>query len=483
MIYLYLNQNQIKTLFLKKSLFGQYEVSFSEKTFQVNLLENGQVSNVDILASAVKEVISGLPQKDKEIVLILPQESFRFLRTDIPVDIAPSAVNDFIYDKAKTSLSISLEEYFFDYFCVENGEGKKVNVYALSKNTFQTYQESFSLLGLKITNIIPETVSYFKLFDKTLRKERKENILYGHYDKPLFFAYLYDSYGLVNDKKLSIEAKTTKEAEVYLKTINTDFGKEGKKINRLILSGVESDIIRQDTFTKNAGAWTNPLKKIVTNFYQNYLKILVTADKKTFPILSLDACFGAFIFQAENKNFSLLKKNKNSRSVVADKTPFTFNKPTIKTEYKIFVLSFVASFIFFVLISKLNLNFKLPEINLKPKPTAVQATPTPLPPTPSPTPSFKKDALQIKVLNGGGVAGKASEVKTILKKAGYQEILTGNADNYDYKNTVIQVKKSVTDAYDVLKTDLKDYTTSIKKEILEESATADVIIIIGQDFK
>lgn len=477
MIYLYLNQNQIKTLFLKKTVFGQHEVGFFEKTFQANLLDKGRVVNIDILASAVKEAISNYRQKDRDIVLILPQDSFQFLRTDIPVDIAPPAVDNFIFDKAKTSLLISLEDYLFDYTAIENGDGKKVNVYAVAKDVFRSYQEAFSLLGLKIINVIPETVSYFKLFDKTLRKEKKENILFGHYEKANFFFYLYDSYGLVDGQKYSVDAKTIKEVEAYLKKTNSGFEKEGRKINRLILSGTESENIRQDTFTKNAGAWTNPLIKIITNFYQDYLKILVATDKKPLPVLSLDSCFGAFIFQTENKSFSLIKKNNKAVSFGS----ISLKKPPIKSEYKIFILSFIASFIFFVFISKLNL--KLPEINLKPKPTPIKETPTPQPPTPTPTPSYKNEQLQIKILNGSGIAGKASDVKAILKKAGYQEIITGNADSYDYKNTIIEVKKTNADAFNFLQSELKDYSSSIKKETLEASATADVIIIVGQDFK
>ena len=87
------------------------------------------------------------------------------------------------------------------------------------------------------------------------------------------------------------------------------------------------------------------------------------------------------------------------------------------------------------------------------------------------------------MLNGSGIAGKASQIKDILKKAGYLEILTGNADNFEYKNTIIQTKKTVSDVYSQLKIEFKDYTSTLKMEILEATATADVIIIIGQDFK
>jgi len=464
-------------------MFGQYEVVYFEKTFQVDLTEAGQVRNVDILASAIKEIITNLSPKvkDKNITLVLPQESFQFFKTEIPGDIAQSAINDFIHDKANAALSINLYEYAFDFFSLENGQGKKVNVYAINQITLSRFKETFSLLGLKIVNIIPETIAYFKLFDKTLRQEKKENILFGHLDKSGFFAYLYDSYGLAETNKFSIEATAIKDIEAYLKKTTAQSEKDGKKINRLILSGPESETIRQDTFTKNTGAWTNPLKKIITNFYDSYLKVL-TPNKKPFPVLSYDACFGTFIFTSENKNFSLLKKNNRPSQTNVKKTSFQIKKPFIRSEYLMFIASFIASFIFFVVVSKLNLNIKLPEFKVKPTPVPTVNL-TPRSPSPTPTPSYKKEELKIKVLNGGGVAGKASEIKTILNKNGYMQVLTGNADNYDYKKTIIQVKKTVSDAYEPLKSEFKDYTTTIEKEDLEATATADVIIIIGQDFK
>ncbi len=90
--------------------------------------------------------------------------------------------------------------------------------------------------------------------------------------------------------------------------------------------------------------------------------------------------------------------------------------------------------------------------------------------------------MKIKVLNGAGVAGKAGEVQTILQEAGYQEIITDNADNFDYEKTIIQTKKSFSGASDLLKKDLADYVSSPKIETLDEDETSDVILIVGSDF-
>ncbi|MBI4009226.1 LytR C-terminal domain-containing protein, partial [Candidatus Roizmanbacteria bacterium] len=153
-------------------------------------------------------------------------------------------------------------------------------------------------------------------------------------------------------------------------------------------------------------------------------------------------------------------------------------------EIFIFFASFVLSFIFFVLVSKYKnrINF-----DFLPKKTKPITTVTPIKPSPTikatPTLSFKKEELKIKILNGSGIVGKASEIKALLREKEYQEILTGNADNFDYEQSELQIKKSKTSVTSLIKSDLKDSITSFKETVLEEDEAADVIIIIGSDVK
>ena len=52
MLYLFTDKNQIKLLFQKKTMLGQYESAFYKKAHQLNLTENGQIANMDFFASA-----------------------------------------------------------------------------------------------------------------------------------------------------------------------------------------------------------------------------------------------------------------------------------------------------------------------------------------------------------------------------------------------------------------------------------------------
>src|SRR3989344_4618206 len=105
MLYLFIDKNRVKVLYLKKSLLGQYETRVFSKTYQSsNFLEQGKLVNVDFVASAVKEALQSLSNgevKDRDTLLILPQESYSFLRIGIPSDIAATAIASFVKDKAR----------------------------------------------------------------------------------------------------------------------------------------------------------------------------------------------------------------------------------------------------------------------------------------------------------------------------------------------------------------------------------------------
>lgn len=479
MLYLYVEKRQIKILSTKKALLGQQEVSFFNKKLEVDLLTAGRVTNVDHLASAIKEGLTSLGANyDRDVFLILPQESFAFLKAEVPNDIATSAIRSFVFDKARSTLKIDVDNSFCDFYIRESESQKNLSFFAIEQPVLEQFNQAFQLLHLKIVSILPETLAVFKLFEKTLRREKKENILYAACEKGMISGYLFDSAGLVNEKKWTDELKDEDAIEKVLKERVRELEKDGVKLNRIVLSGELSESIRQDTFTKNVGVWTNPLKRIIPNFYEEYVKQIITPAKQTFPILVYDVCFGAFVFSQENREFQMLKKPMKAKKAGSGR----FTMPKIDINFKIvgiFLASLIATFAILLGLSKvpnMNLNFNFMS---KPEPT-----PTKAPEKPTPTPvAIDREKVRIKILNGSGTKGLASEVKETLSEAGYTEILTGNADNFDYTKTVLQVKKSAKGLTDALKKDLADSVTAPKVETLDEDDAADAIIIIGSDLK
>lgn len=482
MLYLSLDKNIIKLLSLKKSLLGQYEAQFYEKTYQTALLDpQGKPVSVDYIASAVKEAIqlSAVGKNlEKDIYLILPQSSFYFFRAEIPADIATTAVDSFIQDKARVNIPISLEEVLSDYLILGNGMQKQINFFAIQIDLVTKLKEALKLIDLKLAGILPETLAYYMLFEKTLRRDKKENIWYVAYDKTRLKGYVFDTFGLLVPQMWETVIAEGQEIEPVLKEKAQDYETKGMKLNRLVLAGEQSESVRQDTFTKSIGIWTNPLKRIIANFYQDYIKLVVASANKPFPALTYEASFGAFIFSQENKTFSFFKGG--GRSVSKMGKPISFSAPNLPLkEIGIFVVSFVASFLVFLMVSKTKFSVPRLSMNEKSQPTVA---PTVMP-IATPTPSIKRSDLKVKVLNGSGTAGLATTVKSILKDKGYGDILTGNADNFDFTQSELQVKKSEATVSAVISVDLKDHISSFKNSTLSESSAADAVIIIGADYK
>jgi hypothetical protein len=486
MVYLYLGKNTIKVIGLNKTLLGQYNVSHFAKTHSTEFIVNGKAHSVDLIASAIKEAVTSSkpdPLTEKDVCLILPPEVFTFGRYTIPKDMSEPAVLPFIKDKVRNELKLNLDSTYHDYLINTQENDSVVIFYALDQDVFKLYEEALKLLQMRVTKIIPESVAYYTLFEKTLRKDKKENIMYATYNDSKAFAYTYDSFGLLENKKHYLDSANIKTA---LKELVDDFQKDGAKINRLILSGEQSTSVRQDLFTKEVGAWTNPLEKIIENFYKDYLKTIIPDESQSFSILKYDVCFGAFIFSDLHKEFTLMNQtvggSSGSRRLpkISIGTGFLSSVFNWKT-MGIFAISFLLSFGIIFGFSRLSdggftFSFPTAQPTTTPEPTVEPTA------VPTPTPSVAREELRVRVLNGTGTAGQAGEVEDALQEAGYAEIVTGNADSFDFETTQVQIKAEFSDALSYIREDLADYVEITEAEELDEDDTADVVITTGADW-
>ena len=494
MLYIYLDTHQIKLLHLKKSLLGAYEAAFYKKIFDTDLLENGLPKNIDVINSAVKktlELIPETPLRDRDVTLIMPQPLFLFFRADMPVDITTSVVDSYVKEKLRTELKLDPEDCYYSYFIQESEGQKKIIFYGIQKETFQSILQPFTLLELKLHSIIPESLAYYKLFEKTLRVNKKETIWYVSYDDSVLNGYVYDSFGLLEADRLSYAITDGEKVEKILQKKASEYAAKNIKLNRLILSGSKAEKVRQDTFTKDVGVWTNPLFRIIPHFYNDYLKLL-QHEKAPVPILEHDVMLGAFIFSLENKQFTLVQTKKAAPAFVQSAGEITSKKLPWKGII-LFAISFIITFIGLYFLSKMNINwniagFKLPTFSMpslfsKTTPTP-EPSPTPEAPTPTPAPAIDRATVRIKVLNGSGVPGKASEVKEFLNSKGYEEILTGNADAFEYDTTVVQIKKeNNSELKKLISQDIASQVTKPTFEALDDKEASDIVIIVGTDFK
>lgn len=102
--------------------------------------------------------------------------------------------------------------------------------------------------------------------------------------------------------------------------------------------------------------------------------------------------------------------------------------------------------------------------------------------TPTPTPMAKADLAKysINVENGSGIPGAAGTAKDVLTTAGFKVTATGNADNYNYTNTIIQTKSSVPPAFVSQLTQTLSTTYVMgQATTLPDSSTVEVVVIVG----
>lgn len=115
-------------------------------------------------------------------------------------------------------------------------------------------------------------------------------------------------------------------------------------------------------------------------------------------------------------------------------------------------------------------------------PFAAKPTPTPtMAPTPTPAGAVNRADIKIGVLNGGGVAGSGSKMKSFLEEKGYTVSDVKNADEFTFEETEVHVK-SGKDAYaDLLKKDLGEkYTIGTTTAVLAADSAFDAQVIVGK---
>lgn len=89
--------------------------------------------------------------------------------------------------------------------------------------------------------------------------------------------------------------------------------------------------------------------------------------------------------------------------------------------------------------------------------------------------------FSLRILNGSGKAGEAKKVKDILIKEGFKEdnVQTGNADSYNYKQTLVSLKKEVSEeVLEKIKQSLSEYDV-VKSDKEPEDPSFDIVIIVG----
>jgi hypothetical protein len=91
-----------------------------------------------------------------------------------------------------------------------------------------------------------------------------------------------------------------------------------------------------------------------------------------------------------------------------------------------------------------------------------------------------KAAISIQILNGNGKEGSALKMKEELEDKGFKVGSIGEADNYDYKQTIIKYKLGKRDEADLVQDSIPKNESVVLKQLIS-GQDFDIIIIVGAD--
>lgn len=168
------------------------------------------------------------------------------------------------------------------------------------------------------------------------------------------------------------------------------------------------------------------------------------------------------------------------------KTP-KLKQSSVNSKYKLTALVFSIGLIIVALVfarsylndlkQRLNKNSSQKKLIILPK-TSPVFSPAASPISSSSAQISKKD-LRVEVLNGTGILGQATEIKSLLEGLGYKDITVGNT--LKTPETTLETSASVSGVLrDEIVLELKKTLTDIKIKSLEETDKYDIIVITGK---
>jgi hypothetical protein len=505
MLYALIQPKLVRLLNIKKGLLGSVESTWTTYSSTRKLIIDGTFPKEDVLKQCLEDSISSLPTKisGTQLVVVLSHSLYTFARIDIPADIQKASYETFVREKLTTVHKLDLAKTHVDFAVASYAGTTTAFVYAIAKEALSTLKKSVEEINLEVIATVPEQLAYYTLFEKTVRFDKREQILYAEYEDGELQGYYFDTFGPIQEpKSWSIANVSPTDLESKLKSKADEFANKVAKLNRIIISGSQTEKVRQDTFTKNVGVWTNPLKRIIPNFYQEYMvQIHGKSATDMLPILTYDTLLGAYVAHVENKSFAF-GKIKPTQKVVSFKQTIISSPPPSKPmnttdsekntrsipylkEAALFLIIFSIVFLalYLVLQGKSDSGMSLPSLFAQATPTPLPtATLTPVPPTPTPTVEVKRAEVKVRILNGTGVRGQAAGVNKILTTKGYPEVTLGNAANFDFTVSEVNIKKSkVAMLKGTVTEDIKDSVAAPKFGELTDTDSVDVEIILGKD--
>jgi len=410
------------------------------------------------------------------------------------VYITQEALTSTILDKAREVIPTPLDELLYDFSVLGTTAESHIILFAATpKDTLQTYFQALEKKQSVASFIIPDTIAIFEVLKPEIHGD--DLILYLEEGEQTSKIAFYDRFGpFLTIAEPITKAHVEKEMENALKVVKERYG---KNVTKVILAGEKS--IHQDAFS---------FKKIIDVEIVKIENILSHITQGVeFPSSHEHSSFlpliGLALASTNNPLINLARKDGDARTLYVpshltsndeyegkktfepsnekDSSDLSFDKPKFskKVIMVVGVVIILAALIAFLIKIRPHGSRNAAQ-TAKTSPSLSPSQAQKTTPTVTPTPTVAKDKITIKVLNGSGTKGEASDVEQTLKDDGFTKVTTGNADDFNHKGLEIDTN-STGDAYlSEVKKALSDTYSDIKTDKLSSDSDEDIQIIIGK---
>lgn len=472
----------------KEILIGTVDKkSFSKPSIRI-------IGTVEYLNKNLGNKLEEILEEKNEVAFTVSDFQTYLYRFEVPVYITQEALTSTILDKAREVIPTPLDELLYDFSVLGTTAESHIILFAATpKNTLQTYFQALEKKQSIASFIIPDTIAIFEILKQEIHND--DLILYLEEGAETSKIAFYDRFGpFLTIAEPIAKAHIEKELENAIKVVKERYGRD---VTKIILAGDKS--IHQDAFS---------FKKIIDVEIVKIDSLLSHISQGVeFPSSHGHSAFlpliGLAVASTNTPLINLARKDGDMRSLYVpshltsneeyeskktfeptnekDTSDLSFDKP--KFSKKIVMIGAVVIILAAVIILLLRIRPKASPQTQKTAHITSAVSPTQkqkMTPTATPTPKVAKDKIAIKVLNGSGTKGAASDVANTLKDNGFTKVTTGNADSFDHKGLEIDTN-STGDAYlNEVKHALSDTYSDIKTDTLDSNSTEDIQIIIGK---
>lgn len=190
-------------------------------------------------------------------------------------------------------------------------------------------------------------------------------------------------------------------------------------------------------------------------------------------------------------------QNDSSETAIIDDNPINDDMSEKKSSFHLgfFLITFLVAIFVFVVSGAVYVYFSgleqlddpkesqtpnpTPAYSQKPEATPVASESAKPSASPSSSP-LSVSSLKVNILNGSGKIGEAGKAKTLVEKKGFKVASVGNANTFNFTDTIIQAKASVPEASIKLMQEAISASYIVKVgDKLDSKNTYDIIITVG----